>query len=157
MSESFSVNRNSPVTLEAAEDIFGQFYYAFGQGAGTMRVRRSAIAALRRRYIVSIQAEAATWNTVAANVLSFVTQVGRLASLFATADGRTTINAADFMEGRRLVEAKVHQQADAAGVLIAGPLCPVIPDELPTNPDADVIPLIHPDRLLTTTTTLRPH
>jgi histone H3/H4 len=157
MSERYCVNRNSSDTLQVSEDILGQFYYAFGQGAGTMRVRRSAIAALRRRYVGPIQAEAATWNTVAANVLSFVTQVGRLASLFATVDGRTAINAADFVKARRLVEAKVHQQADAAGVLIAGPLCPAIPDELQTNPDAGVMPLIPTDPLLTSTVNVRPH
>ncbi len=40
---------------EAVNDILGQFYCAFGQGAGAIRIRRTAIAALRARYREPIQ------------------------------------------------------------------------------------------------------
>ena len=45
-------NRTTTITLNAhaVEDILGQFYFALGQGAGAMRIQRSAIAALRARY-----------------------------------------------------------------------------------------------------------
>lgn len=122
---------SSFTTPTDAEDILGQFYYALGQGAGTMPVKRAAIAALRKRYLGPIQAESANWKGASGTVLGFVSQVGRLAALFATQAGRTAITAADFMEARRIVEAGVHNRAESAGVFIAGPLCPTIPDETP--------------------------
>lgn len=111
------------ITLKNPEDILGQFYVAFGQGAGTMRVRREAIAALRRRYFPAIQASARIWPNVAGNVLSLVMQVGRLAALLATQAGRTAISQADFMLARRTIEAGVHRRHQSGG-LQAGPFCP---------------------------------
>lgn len=143
-------NRNISETAANAEDILGQFYYAFGQGAGAMRVRRSAISALRARYFGPIQTAGATWDDVAGNVLSFVAQVGRLAALLATEAGRTAINSGDFMKARRLVEASVHHHAESRGLLIAGPLCPQIADELPeTEPQPASIPEPGSDHLIT--------
>ena len=111
------------------EDILGQFYFAFGQGAGSMRVRQEAIAALRRRYYPAIQASAAAWPDMAGNILSLLAQVGRLAALLATQAGRTAITAADFMQARRRVEASVHDIHHAGG-LLAGPLCPKIAEDI---------------------------
>ena len=51
------------------EDILGQFYCSFGQGAGTMRIRRSAIAALRERYFDPIQDNLDSWKEMAPSVL----------------------------------------------------------------------------------------
>lgn len=114
---------------DSPEDILGQFFYAFGQGAGSMRVQRSAIAALRARYAGPIQAAPGPWKAVSANVLGFVAQVGRLAALFATEAGRTAINREDFMRARRLVERNVHARADSLHVFIAGPHCSELPEE----------------------------
>jgi histone H3/H4 len=119
------------------EDILGQFYYAFGQGAGQMRVGRPAIAALRNRYLDPIRSAQDRWKSVSPNVLAFVAQVGRLAALFATHAGRTAIDEADFMAARRTVEARVHQSADHAGIFIAGPLCPILPEEQSLPPAGD--------------------
>lgn len=115
---------------ENAEDILGQFYCAFGQGAGSIRIARSAIAAFRRRYFDPIKSAPGPWKAVAPNVLSFVAQVGRLAALFATQAGRTAINSADFARARQMVESSVHRSADASNILIAGPHCPGLPDEI---------------------------
>lgn len=100
-------NRTTTITLnaQAVDDILGQFYFALGQGAGAMRIQRSAIAALRARYAEPIAANVAHWKSGAPNVLAFVTQVGRLAAQLATAAGRTFISDADFTEARTVVEA----------------------------------------------------
>jgi histone H3/H4 len=111
------------------EDILGQFFFAFGQGAGTMRVRRGAIAALRQRYQDPIRAAGGDWDTAAPHVLSLLAQVGRLASLLATQAGRSAIGETDFTQARRMVEAMAHSRAEHAGRLIAGPFCPPVPGE----------------------------
>jgi histone H3/H4 len=122
-----------PVATIAAKDdhesILGQFIYAFGQGAGTVRVSRRAIAALRARYLGPVQAYAGRWETTAAYVLPLLAQVGRLAALLATQAGRSAIAETDFTRARRLVEARTHEQAEASGQLMAGPLCPPISGE----------------------------
>lgn len=136
---------NQPLPAAAIpEDILGQFYYAFGQGAGTMRVRQEAISALRRRYYPAIQASAARWPEVAGNILSLLAQVGRLAALLATQAGRTAITSADFMQARRSVEANVHHIHEAGG-LRAGPFCPKIAEDMdvpePAVTEHDVNPV----------------
>jgi histone H3/H4 len=127
---------NQPLPSAAnPEDILGQFYYAFGQGAGTMRVRQEAIAALRRRYYPAIQASADAWPEVAGNILSLLAQVGRLATLLATQAGRTAITASDFMQARQMVEANVHHIHEAGG-LLAGPFCPMIAEDVEASEPA---------------------
>jgi hypothetical protein len=116
-------------STENAEDILGQFYYAFGQGAGTIRVERGAIAALRHRYFNNIKAAPAPWNAMAGNVLSLLAQVGRLAALLATQAGRTAITEADFMCARAKVESTVHPRANDTGRLVAGPFCALVPED----------------------------
>lgn len=125
------------VTSENPEDILGQFYFAFGQGAGSMRVQRAAISALRTRYYPAIQRAPGPWSDAAQSVLSLVAQVGRLAALLATQAGRTAIGDADFTAARIAVETKVHGKTDAAG-LMAGPWCAIQPGALgtPTATDA---------------------
>ena len=114
---------NQPMLLtQDSEDILGQFYFAFGQGAGTMRVQRAAIAALRARYLPNIKAASLDWTDVAGNVLSLLQQVGRLAALLATQSGRTAISEADFNAARTTLEGNVHRQKEEAG-LMAGPFC----------------------------------
>lgn len=137
-------NRTTTITLNAhaVEDILGQFYFALGQGAGAMRIQRSAIAALRARYADPIAANVAHWKSGAPNVLAFVTQVGRLAAQLATAAGRTFISEADFTQARTVVEAGVHASGDRHHGLFAGPWCPTIappkPLEVPGAGEADV-------------------
>ncbi|HKV98841.1 MAG TPA: hypothetical protein VJN96_03395 [Vicinamibacterales bacterium] len=109
-----------------AEDILGQFYCAFAQGAGAMRIRRGAIRALRGRYFGPIQTLGAQWEEIAPSVLPLLAQVGRLAALLATQTGRTAISAADFMRARRIVEASAHNSSQ---LLICGPVCPPIAGE----------------------------
>jgi hypothetical protein len=111
------------------ENILGQFIYAFGQGAGTVRVSRAAIAALRHRYRGPVQASARKWETTAAYVLPLLAQVGRLAALFATQAGRSAIAESDFTRSRRLVEARTHEHAETSGQLMAGPFCPPVSGE----------------------------
>jgi hypothetical protein len=118
-----------------AEDILGQFFVAFGQGAGQMRVRRTAIAALRNRYADPIRAAKVDWDSVAPSVLGLVAQVGRLAALIATQAGRAAICESDFTRARQTVEANVHHRSDA-GVLITGPFCPPVPEETVIEGDA---------------------
>src|ERR1019366_5719120 len=122
-------------STENPEDILGQFYYAFGQGAGMIRVERGAIAALRHRYFNNIKAAPAPWNAVAGNVLGLIAQVGRLAALLATQAGHTAITDADFMQARARVESSVHPRANDTGRLIAGPFCQI----LPQNDDSETV------------------
>jgi histone H3/H4 len=121
-------------TPDNPEDILGQFYCAFGQGAGSMRISRSAIAALRERYRAPIEAAPGPWKSRSANVLGFVAQVGRTAALLATEAGRTAINADDFSVARRRVEGRVHAGAEMAGMLIAGPYCPPVAGDVESDP-----------------------
>ena len=129
-----SASQGQTDRIEERENILGQFIYAFGQGAGSVRVSRSAIGALRRRYGPPIQSSISTWDDKAAHVLPLLAQVGRLAALLATQAGRHAIAEADFKKARRQVESTVHRGAEEAGRLLAGPLCP------PTNEDSDLIP-----------------
>jgi hypothetical protein len=133
------MNNNTVDTTigESASDILGQFYCAFGLGAGPIRIQRAAIAALRARYAGPIQASIAEWEQSAPHVLSFLTQVGRLAALLATQNGRTSVSAADFTQARQTIEAGVHQNAENSGKLFAGPFCPPVPGELPAPPKSE--------------------
>lgn len=119
-------------TPSSVDDILGQFCCALGHGAGPIRIRRNVIAALRRRYSGPLAENVDRWESMAPHVLAFMTQVGRLAALFATQHGRSAIDADDFMRARFMVEREVHAHPDHQKSLIAGPICAVIPgEELP--------------------------
>lgn len=126
-----SNNTMGTTISESASDILGQFYCAFGVGAGSIRIQRSTIAALRARYAGPIGDAVSDWEHAAPHVLSFLTQVGRLSALLATQAGRTAISPADFTQAREAVEAGVHQSAEHSGKLFAGPYCPALPGQLP--------------------------
>ena len=132
-------------TVPDPEDILGQFFFAFGQGAGHMRVQRSAIAALRNRYRPAIRTACDQWDSAAPHVLSLVAQVGRLASALATQAGRSAISETDFLTARRIVESNAHRQAESSGQLIAGPFCPpVAGEQVAEAPSQDLhIPAFH--------------
>lgn len=125
------------------EDILGQFCFALGQGAGTMRIQRDAIGALRERYRGPIAASIDRWPALAPNVLSFVAQVGRVAALRATQDGRTSISSNDFIYARQLVESRVHQAGERAHGIFVGPLCSQVPGETSPQPESEPSPEHH--------------
>lgn len=125
---------------QQTEEILGQFYFALGQGAGVIRIQREAITALRRRYADPITANFGRWTALAPNVLSFVVQVGRVAALQATQDGRTSITAVDFTRARQLVESRVHQSGERTHGLFAGPLCPPVTGEEIKPPTSEEAP-----------------
>lgn len=129
---------SSHVTTQAAtDDILGQFFYALGQGAGTIRIQRDAIAALRSRYAQPISSAITQWPSLAPNILSFVAQIGRVAALQTTKEGRTAISAADFTYARQLVESRVHGSGERTYGIFAGVLCPAIPGEQFPNPETN--------------------
>jgi hypothetical protein len=114
MDEGDAAKMNSAVTTtssgESADDILGQFYFAYGQG-------------VRARYFGPIKTAPGPWKAAAPNVLAFVAQVGRLCTLLATQAGRTAITAHEVRRACSIVEANVHRNADLQRVLILGPHC----------------------------------
>ncbi|MGB2713058.1 MAG: hypothetical protein WBC51_02700 [Vicinamibacterales bacterium] len=86
------------------EQILGQFFVAFGQGAGCVRVRRETVLAIRDRYIDVIEAESHTWEEEAVQVLERVRTVGRLAALIATERGSSSITREDFVQSTGRIE-----------------------------------------------------
>jgi len=125
MRQNIDLKIRSDGTFEA-EAILGQCCYALGQGAGNMRIRRAAIAALRARYLDPVRDTVSAWDDLAGNVLPLLAQVGRLAAHLATQAGRTAINEEDFTQARRVVESSAHH---SSGLLIAGPVCPPVAGE----------------------------
>ena len=80
------------------EQILGQFFVAFGQGAGCVRVARDTIVAIRNQYVGMIEKEARTWEEDSVQVLERVRTVGRLAALTALQRGSPTIERQDFLD-----------------------------------------------------------
>lgn len=119
------------------EDILGQFCFALGQGAGSMRIQRDAIHALRERYRRPVAAAIDRWPGMAPNILSFVAQVGRVAALRATQHGGTAISAMDFLYARQLVEDRVHGAGERKHGIFAGIFCPPVAGEEAPEPKSD--------------------
>ena len=101
---------------EEIESLVGQFCYAFGAGAGRLRVQRETIATLQARYRPYLQANLRTeaghraWADAKFHLLEYVTAMGRYAAslaLQAALSGRL----ADDPEG---VEKQPRQAAPAA-------------------------------------------
>jgi hypothetical protein len=145
---------------QEAESILGQFYCAFAQGAGTMRIRRDAIVALRARYLGPIHAQTTAWRGLASSVLPLLAQVGRLAALMATQEGQTAIAESAFTRARRIVEAGAH---GSSGLLIAGPMCPPVAGETDgSRPvdgpvDSTTVPIFLSHEPAAAVTSARPH
>lgn len=93
---------------ELVQDILGQFIFAFGQGAGSVRVTRLAIRALRKRYQPHITAATQNgdeqWKCEGIHVLEHMRAVGRLASHQVIVDGRNKITPEDFFRAAPVVE-----------------------------------------------------
>ena len=120
--------------IAQAEDIFGQYLYAVGSGAGQMWVKRSAVRALREHYLdIIIRAIAdpdpkTDWNKNAPHVLSYVRAIGALAADYALAKGLHVIGARDMMLAVQKVEANYNRPRTAEGdVEPLGAWCP--PDD----------------------------
>jgi hypothetical protein len=88
------------------EQILGQFYVAFGQGAGCVRVKRETIGAIREHYIGLIEKNASSWEADAVQVLERVRTVGRLSALTAVQDGASAISREHFEGSTRAVQAR---------------------------------------------------
>lgn len=88
------------------DTILGQIYVAFGKGAGRARVSRATIAAIRDRWLPTIEANAAQWEVgdTAQQVLAQVELLGQLAAHLAAVEaGDLTIEPEDLA---RAVERK---------------------------------------------------
>ena len=86
------------------EQILGQFFVAFGQGSGCVRVGRETILAIRDQYIDMIAKEYGSWEEEAVQVLERVRTVGRLSALIALQRGSSTIERQDFLESTGTVQ-----------------------------------------------------
>lgn len=84
--------------------ILAQFFVAFGEGAGPVRVPRGTVKALGDRYRTKVAEWANDWDTEGVQFLERVRAIGRLAALRATMKGQTTILPADFLYAARSVE-----------------------------------------------------
>lgn len=73
------------------EDIMGQIYIAFGQGAGNLRVSRKTCAELRKRYYPKIAKALDLWDKEGAQALERVRALGRMIAAEATARGLSAI------------------------------------------------------------------
>ena len=105
------------------QNILGQYYFAFGQGAGSMRVSRETIEAIRKRHLERIQRVAVDWNQYHIGVLEYMRAVGRHAALIATEDGRIAISAADYAKAATLSEKRAHEQHDGEDIQFFGDAC----------------------------------
>ena len=98
------------------EEIVGQCWIVFGQGAGSMGVLREAITAGRKQYIKLFGRHAETWDSDALEVLEFVRAAGRLAAQMAADDGLGAIGAKHLKRAAlrvfRLGERRVFPLAD---------------------------------------------
>lgn len=93
--------------IAAAEDIFGQYLYSVGAGAGQLWVKRRAIRALRDYYfdsIVTAVRNGVKWKLNAPHILSYMRTIGALAADFALAEGLHAIGMEEMMQAVRKVE-----------------------------------------------------
>ena len=88
-------------------EIFGQYVYAFGHGAGDMHVHRRTIVALYDRYVGSI--DETTWSKDAVHVLNWIRTIGRLAAQTSLTRGAIVIEEEDFTTAAKTVEAWVER------------------------------------------------
>jgi hypothetical protein len=87
-----------------ADDLFGQAFVAFGQGAGAIRVHHTTIREIRSRYERFLERALEHWEEDAVQALERVRATGRLAALLATQDGRTAVSPKDFSVAAERVE-----------------------------------------------------
>jgi hypothetical protein len=73
------------------DDIMGQIYIAFGQGAGNLRVSRKTCAELRNRYYGKIDKALPQWDAEGAQALERIRTLGRMMAADATNKGLSSI------------------------------------------------------------------
>lgn len=124
------------------ESLIGQFCYAFGAGAGRLRVHRETIAALQGRYrpylLANLQAEAGrkAWGDAKFHLLEYVTAMGRYAASMALQAGDMTILPEHFEVAAKRFEIAAHRTRTRA--IKAGPWCP------PGDPSPDRLHVVEP-------------
>jgi hypothetical protein len=120
------------------ESVLGQFCYAFGAGAGRLRVESAAIKALQARYRPYLTANLETaegrhgWQQSKYHLLDYVTAMGRYAASLALEAGDATILAEHFETAAHRFEAAAHRTKVRA--LTAGMWCPGGPWPSPDRP-----------------------
>ena len=113
---------------EEVESVIGQFCFAFGSGAGKVRVHRDTIRALQRRYRPYLAANLAAeggegdWHRAKYHLLEYVNAMGRYAAALALEGGDTSILPEHFELAAQRFEAAAHRTRDRA--LKAGKWCP---------------------------------
>ena len=113
---------------EDVESLIGQFCFAFGAGAGRVRVHRETIRQLQARYRPYLSANMETaegrdsWSTAKYHLLDYVTAMGRYAACLALEGGDMTILPEHFELAAHRFEAAAHRTRSRA--LNAGRWCP---------------------------------
>lgn len=113
---------------EEIESILGQFCYAFGAGAGHVRVHSAAIRTLQRRYRPYLTANLrsnegrAEWQRAKHHLLDYVASMGRYSAALALECGDMTILAEHVETAAERFEAAAHRTRTRA--LKAGIWCP---------------------------------
>ena len=102
-------------------EIFGQYVYAFGHGAGDMHVHRKTILALYERYNPYFDQK--TWTQDAIHVLNWIRTIGRLAAQTSLTRGAIVIEEEDFTTAARTVEAWVEKHEPGHPSPTAGKYC----------------------------------
>ena len=110
------------------ESIVGQFCYAFGAGAGRLRVQRETIETLQARYRPYLRANLQSdggrkaWGDAKIHLLEYVTAMGRYAASLALQSGEMTILPEHFEVAAKRFEHAAHRTRTRA--IKAGPWCP---------------------------------
>lgn len=73
------------------DDVMGQIYIAFGQGAGNLRVSRKTCAELRDRYYKLIDNALPQWGAEGAQALERIRALGRMMAAEATNQGLSAV------------------------------------------------------------------
>jgi hypothetical protein len=116
---------------EDVESVLGQFCYAFGAGAGGVRVHRATIVALQRRYRPYLTANLATadgresWRSAKYHLLDYLTIMGKYSATIALESGDMTILPDHFTRAAERFEEAAHRTRTRA--LQAGKWCPGAP------------------------------
>jgi hypothetical protein len=113
---------------EDVENVLGQFCYAFGAGAGGMRVHRETIGVLQQRYRPYLAANLASedgrqsWKTAKYHLLDYLSIMGKYAAALALESGDMTILPEHVEAAAQRFEVAAHRTRPRA--LEAGKWCP---------------------------------
>ncbi len=113
---------------EDVESLLGQFCYAFGAGAGGVRVHRETIRALQARYRPYLTVNLSTaegresWSSAKYHLLDYLSMMGRYGASLALESGDMSIGPEHFTIAADRFEAAAHRTRTRA--LRAGRWCP---------------------------------